>query len=67
MNDGELDQSGLTLNDVAIIREQYIKLLTGIFHPRISYPSQERGEGEQVSNRESNSKLQAQGERKGKV
>jgi putative nucleotidyltransferase with HDIG domain len=67
MNDGELDQSGLTLNDVAIIREQYIKLLTGIFHPRISYPSQEKGEGEQVSNRESNTKLQAQGDRKGKV
>ncbi len=67
MNDGELDQSGLTLNDVAIIREQYIKLLTGIFHPRISYPNQEEGEGEQVSNRESNSKLQAKGERKGKV
>lgn len=67
MNDGELDQSGLTLNDVAIIREQYIKLLTGIFHPRISYPNQEEGEGEQVSNRESNSKLQAQSDRKGKV
>ncbi len=67
MNDGELDQSGLTLNDVAIIREQYIKLLTGIFHPRISYPNQEEGEEEQVSRRESNSKLQAQGERKRKV
>ena len=67
MNDGELDRSGLTLNDVAIIREQYIKLLTGIFHPRISYPNQEEGEREQVSNSESNSKLQAKGERKGKV
>jgi len=44
MNDGELDESGLTLNDIAIIRERFIKILTGIFHPRISYPAQEEGE-----------------------
>jgi putative nucleotidyltransferase with HDIG domain len=66
MNDGELDQSSLTLNDIAIIREKYIKLLTGIFHPRISYPQQEEGE-EKASGREGNSKLQAQGERKSRI
>jgi len=66
MNDGELDQSSLTLNDIAIIREKYIKLLTGVFHPRISYPQQEEGE-ERVSGREGNSKLQGQGERKDRI
>ena len=41
MNDGELDNSGLTLNDIAVIREKYISFLTGIFHPRVQYPSQD--------------------------
>jgi len=45
MNDGELDESGLTLNDIAVIREKFIKILTGIFHPRIPYPSQEEEGG----------------------
>jgi putative nucleotidyltransferase with HDIG domain len=67
MNDGELDHSSLTLNDISIIREKYIKLLTGIFHPRISYPQQEGEEEEKVIGRENNSKLQAQSERKRKV
>ncbi len=43
--DGELDQSGLTLNDIAIVREKFIQLLTGIFHSRIPYPSQEEDGG----------------------
>ena len=66
MNDGELDQSSLTLNDIAIIREKYIKLLTGIFHPRISYPQQEEGE-ERASAREGNSKLQTPSDRKRRI
>jgi len=52
MNDGELDESGLTLNDIAVIRERFIQILTGIFHPRISYPAQE--EGEQISSKGKN-------------
>jgi cyclic-di-AMP phosphodiesterase PgpH len=39
-NDGELDDSGLTLNDIAVVREKFIQLLTGVFHSRIPYPSQ---------------------------
>jgi putative nucleotidyltransferase with HDIG domain len=39
LNDGELDDSGLTLNDIATVREKFIQLLTGIFHSRIPYPS----------------------------
>jgi len=44
MNDGELDHSGLTLNDIAVIKEKFVQLLTGIFHPRIPYPRQEEEE-----------------------
>ncbi len=43
-SDGELDESGLTLNDIAMIREKFIQLLTSVFHPRIAYPMQ-REEG----------------------
>ena len=45
MNDGELDECRLTLNDIAVIREEFIQLLTGIFHARVPYPSQETIEG----------------------
>ncbi len=65
MNEGELDQSGLTLNDIAEIREKFIKFLTGIFHPRVQYPEQERtGKGQAGEN---NSKQQIKSERPGRV
>jgi putative nucleotidyltransferase with HDIG domain len=35
---GQLDESGLTLNDLKIIRRVFVDMLQGIFHPRISYP-----------------------------
>jgi putative nucleotidyltransferase with HDIG domain len=37
---GELDESGLTISDLAKIREAFIPLLTGIHHARIVYPGQ---------------------------
>jgi putative nucleotidyltransferase with HDIG domain len=40
MLSGELDESGLTLRDLARIRESFIPLLTGIHHARIVYPGQ---------------------------
>ncbi len=43
---GELDNSGLTLRDLAIIRESFIPLLTGIHHARIAYPGQRQPKGE---------------------
>lgn len=64
MNDGELDHSGLTLNDIAVIREKFIQLLTGIFHPRISYPGQEEDEKGGARPRENPAGKQTQGERK---
>lgn len=41
-SEGELDESMLTLKDLHILGEAFHKILTGIFHQRIEYPSQGR-------------------------
>lgn len=38
LNDGQLDESPLTLRDIEVITQSFIKVLNGIFHPRIEYP-----------------------------
>jgi len=38
--DGQLDECELTLRDLNKIAESFIRILTGIFHQRISYPDQ---------------------------
>jgi hypothetical protein len=45
MNEGELDESGLTLKDISVVREGFIKILTGMFHRRVAYPGQEKNGG----------------------
>lgn len=35
---GQLDECDLTLNDLGRIREAFISVLQGVFHPRIQYP-----------------------------
>ncbi len=39
--DGELDDSGLTIKDLTEIKRHFITILTGIYHKRIAYPGQE--------------------------
>jgi putative nucleotidyltransferase with HDIG domain len=34
---GQLDESGLTLNDLKVIQNIYIDMLQAVFHPRINY------------------------------
>jgi hypothetical protein len=41
LQEGQLDESGLTLNDLKAIREVFIDTLQGIYHTRIRYPGQE--------------------------
>jgi len=68
MNDGELDNSGLTLNDIAVIREKFISFLTGIFHPRVQYPSQDEPErGGRRSGEDNGRHQQSVGDRKKRV
>ncbi|MGC8717352.1 MAG: HD family phosphohydrolase [bacterium] len=38
LNDGQLDESPITLRDLTIIGEAFVKVLTGMFHLRIEYP-----------------------------
>lgn len=45
--EGQLDHSGLTLNDLAKIREKFVSILTGIYHKRVAYPGQEKEEEQQ--------------------
>jgi putative nucleotidyltransferase with HDIG domain len=37
LNDGQLDESGLTLTDITRIKETFTRVLMGIFHTRIKY------------------------------
>lgn len=38
LNEGELDNCDLTLKDIDIIRNSFLKTLNGIYHKRIEYP-----------------------------
>ncbi|MDW8299342.1 MAG: HDIG domain-containing protein [Anaerolineae bacterium] len=37
--DGQLDECGLTINDLKVIQEVFVSSLQGVFHPRITYPA----------------------------
>lgn len=38
LNDGQLDQSDLTLRDLDTVARIFTRVLSGIFHPRVEYP-----------------------------
>jgi len=40
LNDGQLDNCDLTLKDLEKIRASFLKVLSGIYHERIEYPSE---------------------------
>ncbi len=42
IEDGQLNESGLSLRDIDLVREAFISSLKGVFHPRIQYPSEEK-------------------------
>ncbi|MFZ0548508.1 MAG: HDIG domain-containing metalloprotein, partial [Candidatus Promineifilaceae bacterium] len=41
LKEGQLDNSGLTLGDIKLLRESFIKTLKGRFHVRVQYPGNE--------------------------
>ena len=45
---GELDDSGLTLNDLRQLRDSFLTSLQGLFHPRIAYPGTPGQESNQL-------------------
>ncbi len=59
VDDGQLDDSDLTLRDLQTIKETFVNLLQGIYHPRIKYPEdpvQEEGRQDEGANRARRSK-----------
>jgi putative nucleotidyltransferase with HDIG domain len=49
-NEGQLDDSDLTLRDLKTIAESFKATLRGIYHERIEYPAPARGEQQAVAN-----------------
>ncbi|HHY38219.1 MAG TPA: HDIG domain-containing protein [Clostridia bacterium] len=45
LNDHQLDKCDLTLKDLDTIAEVFVKVLSGVFHPRIEYPDAGNREG----------------------
>jgi hypothetical protein len=46
VEDGQLDESPITFEDLAKVRESFIPILTALFHARVDYPgtpASERG------------------------
>lgn len=39
MREGQLDQSALTLNDLHQIKDAFLGVLQGLYHPRVRYPA----------------------------
>jgi len=52
MRDGQLDECDLTLRDLDKIRAAFVKILEGVFHPRVKYPEEVKdGNGGNKGNR----------------
>ena len=43
-NEGELDECDLTLKDITLIKQSFLKILVGIHHQRIKYPEDKKEE-----------------------
>ena len=39
--EGELDDRGITLHELGVIRERLISMLTTVYHRRVAYPGQD--------------------------
>jgi len=51
LHDGQLDECNLTLKDLDLIAQQFVKVLTGIFHSRIEYPENIAKEVKEIEGR----------------
>jgi hypothetical protein len=59
LNDGQLDQSDLTLRDLDRVAQAFSRVIAGIYHPRVEYP-EEKTTPEQSSNKEGSENHAAQ-------
>jgi len=47
IDDGQLDETNLTFQDLRLIKDTFLKMLLGIYHVRVKYPDQETEEDEE--------------------
>jgi len=47
IEDGQLDETDLTFQDLRLIKDTFLKMLMGIYHVRVKYPDQEEEEPEE--------------------
>lgn len=52
LNEGQLDNCALTLKDLSIIKETFIRILQGMYHGRVKYPGQEEEEKREQHSKE---------------
>jgi len=64
--DGQLDECDLTLRDLHIIANSFVRILTGFFHQRIEYPGVRPDDGakRRIENGDQSSKSTAEGLRR---
>ncbi|MHB8125626.1 MAG: HD family phosphohydrolase [Desulfitobacteriaceae bacterium] len=69
LNDGQLDQSDLTLQDLDRIAIAFVMVLSGIFHSRVEYPDMptNRSGQDSATNKKSQDKLIDKGSNNGDV
>ena len=48
VNQGQLDNTGLTLNDLLLVRESFVNSLKGNFHARLKYPEDQKQAQEEI-------------------
>jgi putative nucleotidyltransferase with HDIG domain len=48
IEDGQLDETDLTFQDLRLIKDTFLKMLMGIYHVRVKYPDQEEDEAEET-------------------
>ncbi len=56
-HDGQLDECDLTLKDLNLITESFVRILTSVFHTRIDYPEVKQVDAERVKKWELKSKI----------
>lgn len=44
VDQGQLDESGLTLNDLEVIRQSFVDTLKGLYHTRVEYPEPKKAD-----------------------
>lgn len=58
LDDGQLDESGLVIKDLQVIRKSFLKVFQGVYHNRIAYPKDE-----EIKKADENNKRLIRGER----